>query len=171
MITVANTPASTPTPSRSTNENRVAGTPRSSSSSVSKITTATIAAVTSLTIPSVSSAVATWSLTRTTLSIGVMTVGPVATSSAPISSAISQSAPSKNRTAAAVPRNITTALTVTSRSDTLDAPLIRSICRANAPSKTMIATLIPTMISRPAPNVSSVTSPNTSGPSTTPMSR
>jgi len=135
------------------------------------MTTATIAAVTSLTIPSVSNAVATWSLTRTTLSIGVITVGPVATSSAPMSSAISQSAPSKTRTATAVPRNITSALTVTSRSDTVDAPRIRSIRRANAPSKTMIATLIPTMISSPLPNVSRVTSPNTSGPSTTPMRR
>jgi len=35
------------------------------------------------------------------------------------------------------------------------------------PSKTMIATLIPTIISSPFPNVSNVTSPNTSGPKTT----
>jgi len=158
-------------PKRSKKEKTVAGTPRSSSNSVSKMTTATIAAVTSLTIPSVSKAVATWSLTRTTLRIGVITVGPVATSNAPIRSAISQLAPSKNRTAADVPRNITKALIVTNRNETVEAPRMRSIFRANAPSKTMIATLIPTMISRPSPNVSSVRRPSTSGPNRTPIMR
>ncbi len=53
----------------------------------SKMTTARMAAVTSLTIPSVSSAAATRSRAGTTSRIGVMTVGPVATSSAPIRNA------------------------------------------------------------------------------------
>jgi len=92
-------------------------------------TTARIAAVTSLTIPSVSRVAATRSRTGTTFRIGVTTVGPVAINSAPINSAMSQSASRKKRTAPAVPRNAIAAPIVVNRNTAVGASFILLILR------------------------------------------
>ena len=133
-----------------------------------KKTIARMAAVTSLTIPSVSSAAATRSRTGTTSRIGVTTVGPVATSNAPMVSARFHGTSKAYLTTAAVPASAITAPTVTRRIAAWGASLIRSILRWNAPSKTMMATAMPTMVWRPLPNVSAVSISSPGSPSTRP---
>ncbi len=122
----------------------------------SKMTTATMAAVTSLTIPSVSSAAPTRSRTGTTSRIGAMTVGPVATSSAPTGTRGPDTAAELNAnwTTTPVATNEIIAPTVTSRNVAAGASRSLSIRRWNAPSKTMIATERPTMACSAFPNES-----------------
>ena len=154
-----------PVPSRSMNRRRNSAGVDPPVTMTSKTTTARMAAVTSLTMPSVSRAASTRSRTGTTSMMGVMTVGPVATSSAPMRKANSQEVSAKaNRTTTAVPTSAMTAPMVTSR--VVAAGVSRNFCsrRWNAPSKTMMATARPTMEGSAPPNVDRVTSPSPSGP-------
>jgi len=116
MIRPARQPATTPKPSRLTSSTAPsASVSVEKLSTTSSVTTASTAPTASISTPSASSTVSTLWVTLNRRSNGVMTVGPVTTTSDPNSTARRQSQPSTRRASSVPPTAVTSAPTVISR--------------------------------------------------------
>lgn len=161
-------PSAAPTPSRATKctgpQPALPGL-----STPSNAITASVAPMASMKIPSASSTVATPVSTRTRLSSGLTTVGPVTTKSAPNRTHRRRSQPKSQRARAAVERPVTRAPMETRRRMGDARLAMRATFRFSPPSNSTTATATSTTPLSPEPSTVGFTRPRPSGPSSAPV--